>query len=88
MTTTTTFDNKIAILSDLFVQYSGDEQFEDFFSYNDLGLPLAFAIRAGLAKSTDLTEPLINETFDLLLASISLEDTGFSDIGEILGFDE
>ncbi len=35
----TTFENKCDILSDLWMNYRFEKQFEDFVNYNDLGLP-------------------------------------------------
>jgi hypothetical protein len=35
-----TFDNKISILAELWMNYRDDEELQDFIEYNDLGLPL------------------------------------------------
>lgn len=81
----TTFDNKCAILADIFINYKDDEEFADFREYNDLGLPLAYAIDGGIVSKTDKAEIFINETFDLLLAGLSIEeDTGFESIEDLL----
>jgi hypothetical protein len=80
----TTFDNKVAILAKLWLDYRDDEEFTDFIEYNDLGLPLAYAISTNIVKSTPTAEKFINETFDLLLAGLEVEDTGFEDLEEIL----
>ena len=80
----TTFENKCLILSDVWLNYRNDEQFEDFIQYNDMGLPLAYAISEGIVKSTDLAETFVNEAFDLLLAGLDVEDTGFDSLDEVL----
>jgi hypothetical protein len=80
----TTFDNKVAILAELWLDYRDDEEFTDFIEYNDLGLPLAYAISTNIVKSTPTAEKFINETFDLLLAGLEVEDTGFEDLAEVL----
>jgi len=85
MTTTTTFDSKCDILSDLWIQYKGDSQFEDFISYNDLGLPLAYAIATNIIDKTAKSEVLVNETFDLLLQSLNLTDEGFDSLDDLFG---
>lgn len=86
--TTTPFSNKCQILSDLWITYKGDEEFADFIEYSDLGLPLAYAISNDIVKSTDLAENFINETFDLLLAGLGIEDTGFETLDDLLGIAE
>jgi hypothetical protein len=63
--------------------YRDDTNFDDFFSYNDLGLPLAYMVDAGIVKSTDMSNRFIEETFALLLASLEVEDEGFSDLDDI-----
>jgi hypothetical protein len=80
----TTFDNKCLILADIWLNYRYDEQFTDFVEYNDLGLPLAYAISEGIVKNTDVSEGFINETFDLLLAGLDIDDTGFDNLDDVL----
>jgi hypothetical protein len=65
------------------MNYRDDENFDDFISYNDLGLPLAYLLSAGVVKSTEQADKFVNETFDLLLASLEVEDTGFDNIDDI-----
>lgn len=79
----TTSENKANILSELWLGYKTDENFEDFFSYNDLGLPLAYAINNGIVKATEVSNRFINETFALLLASLEVEDEGFEDLDDV-----
>ena len=68
------------------MDYRGDEEFKDFMEYNDLGLPMAYAISTGLVKSLSESELFINETFELLLASLEIEeDTGFESLDDLLG---
>lgn len=81
----TTNENKAFILSDLWMNYRNDEEFKDFCEYNDLGLPLAYAINTGIVNNTDMSAQFINETFDLLLAGLDMEDTGFDHLDDILG---
>lgn len=81
--TETTFQNKCSILSELWMSYRNDINFEEFISYNDLGLPLAYAISSGIAKATDLSDKFIGETFNLLLSSLEVADTGFESLDDI-----
>lgn len=81
----TTFDNKALILADLWMNFRDEDGFADFFEYNDLGLPMAYAIANGIVKSTDKAEAFVNETFLLLLASLGIEeDTGYDNLDDIL----
>ena len=82
--TTTTYENKCLILSDIWLNYRNDTEFVDFIEYNDLGLPLAYAIAEGIVDSTELATNFINETFDLLLAGMDIEDTGFDSLDDVM----
>lgn len=83
----TSFDNKCAILAEIFLDYRDDAEFDDFREYNDIGLPLAYAIHAEIITKTDRAETFINETFDLLLAGLGIdEDTGFGSVRDLLDF--
>lgn len=79
----TTFSNKVNILSELWLNYRDQEEFQDFLEYNDLGLPLAYLIGADVVKSTDMSNRLVEETFALLLAGLGIEDEGFETLDDI-----
>lgn len=83
-TNTTLYSNKVSILSELWMNYRNDVEFQDFIEYNDLGLPLAYAINEGIVKSTDLAEKFIEETFDLFLAGLDTSDEVFETLDEVL----
>jgi hypothetical protein len=79
----TDFQSKVSILAELWMNYRDDQNFEDFFSYNDIGLPLAWLIDSNIVKTTEKANSFIEETFALLLASLEVEDEGFSDLDDI-----
>ena len=81
---TTTIENKEIILAELWMNYKNDPNFEDFISYNDLGLPLAYVMSTGIAKRTDTSNKFIDETFTLLLGALEIEDTGFETLDQML----
>jgi hypothetical protein len=85
--TETTFENQASILSELWVQYKGEEEFEDFFEYNDLGLPLAFAFAQGIVTHTAELEKYIGETWKLFLEGLEVEDTGYESLEDLLDDD-
>lgn len=82
--TSTPYLTKAEILSELWLNYRNDEEFEDFVQYNDLGLPLAYIIANSITATTDMAQRFIEETFDLLLAGLDVEDEGFESLEEIL----
>lgn len=85
----TTFENKTNILADVWLNYRNDEEFQDFIEYNDLGLPLAYAISSGIVTATPRATEFVNETFALLLAGLEIEeDTGFDNLNDLLQLDE
>jgi hypothetical protein len=87
-TATTPYSSKCAILAELWLNYRVDEEFSDFIEYNDLGLPIAYAISNNIVKSMPMAEQFINETFDLLLVGVGIEDTGFESLEDILSLAE
>jgi hypothetical protein len=80
----TTFDNKALILGQLWINYKMEDEWIDFVEYNDLGLPLAFAFAEGIINQTPSLEQYINETWDLLLEGMELDDIGFGDFAELV----
>lgn len=80
----TKFKAKCDILADLWLNYRNDEEFVDFIEYNDLGLPLAYALSEGIVEKTPLAKTFVDETFDLLLAGLGIEDDGYTLFDEML----
>jgi hypothetical protein len=80
----TEFITKAEILADLWMNYRSDEEFLDFIEYNDLGLPLSYAVTSQMIDLKPIGENLINETFDLLLQGLGVEDTGFGNLDDLL----
>jgi hypothetical protein len=81
---TTTFTDKCGILGELWMDYREDEEFTDFIEYNDLGLPLAYMISAGMVgTATPKGEEIVEETFDLFLGAMNIKDTGFDTLDDV-----
>jgi hypothetical protein len=79
----TPFEVKCEILSELWMDYRDDENFDDLFNYGDLAFPLAYAVTNNIIESNESVEKFIIEVFDLLVSSMGLEDTGFEDLDDI-----
>lgn len=84
MADTTPSNIKAEILADLWMDYRDDKEFASFVEYNDLGLPIAYAIANGIVESNPMADNFIDESFRLLLASLGLEDTGFDNLTDVL----
>lgn len=82
--TSTHYSTKLEILSDLWLNYRNDEEFQDFIEYNDIGLPLAYAIGEGIVQSSETAQRFVEETFALLVEAVGLEDTGFESLDDLL----
>ena len=80
-----TFENKITILAELWMNYRDDYDLQDFVEYNDLGLPLAYFLTNEIVLPTEQTHIYINETYDLFIASLQVEDKEWESLDEVLG---
>jgi len=81
----TSFENKCSILSELWLNYREEKDFQDFVKYNDIALPLSFIIAEGIVDNPgEMAESFIDETFSLLLKAVGIEDLGFETLDGIL----
>jgi hypothetical protein len=84
----TTFEAKCNILAELWLNHRDDEEFTDFCEYNDLGLPLAYLLANDIVGTTEQATKFVDETFELLLSGLNLEDSGFEVLADLIGEDE
>ena len=81
----TSFSTKCAILAEIWSSYREDADFDEFVSFNDLGLPLAYLAHKGIVKvTTSEAKEVIEESFVLLLAHFEIEDLGYKSLQELL----
>ncbi len=66
------------------MNYRDDEELKDFIEYNDLGLPLAYFLMNEIVLPTDQSQIYINETYDLLIAALTVEDKEWESLDELL----
>ena len=78
------FENKTTILAELWMNYREDDQIKDFVDYNDLGLPLAYLITNEIVIPTHQAEIYINESYDLLVAALDVEDIEYESLDEMM----
>ena len=78
------FENKTTILAELWMNYRDDDQIKDFIEYNDLGLPLAYLITNEIVIPTNQADIYINESYDLLVAALDVEDLEYESLDEMM----
>lgn len=83
-----TLADKSGILGQLWIEFREDPDFKNFVEYNDIGLPMAYMMAQGLVKeATPLGEQYIEETFDMLIGLLKVEEEEVDELEEIeLGF--
>jgi hypothetical protein len=80
----TDFKSQCNILGQLFYQYKEDKGFADFIEYNDIGLPIAYFVSEGLTTPNEDGMRYVQETWEMFVESLDVEDTGFESLEEIL----
>jgi hypothetical protein len=77
---------KAQILVEFINRYSDEEAFDDFFAYNDLGLPLAVAVFNDLCELNEKGVSALEETYTLFLVELEVEDIykEYNNLDEIL----
>lgn len=66
------FLTRCEILAELWLNHKTDANFIDFVEYNDLGLPIAYAIANNVVEPKPMAETFVNETFDQLCEELGL----------------
>jgi hypothetical protein len=49
-----------------------------------MGLPLAYALSEGIVNGTELSTKFIDETFDLLLSGLDVDDDDWQSLDDLL----
>lgn len=67
-------------------QYLNDEEFEDFFIYNDLGVPMAICYANGMVELKEDGQKLLNETYLELCSLFNAdENANYEDLDDLIG---
>ena len=83
--TNTDFSKKCSILANFWMEYRDEESLGDFFEYNDLGLPLAYAADLDLAKLTTVGEAYVTECWELLCQALEIpDDVKYESLADLL----
>jgi hypothetical protein len=85
----TPFSNKCLILGSLWLNYREDarenEAWSDFFSYNDIGLPMSYMLSEGFVqpKDKEAVEEMIDETWEIFCDYINIDpNEKYENIGD------
>ena len=74
----TPFSDKCRLLATLWFLYRDqevDNNWRGFFSYADVGLPLAYMVDEGLAIITDEGEGMVTDTWEVLCKMMDIDPT-------------
>lgn len=79
-------DNKVKaeIVTDFTKMFAGLEVYQDFFEYNDLGVPLAIAVESDLCELNDKGIEVLDETYSELLKAVGAEPGDYAQLGDII----
>lgn len=85
----TPFSKRCRVLSELYVAFRDEKDmqgFEDFWKYNNIGLPLAWLIDNDIVTEvSELGVSCITETYEMLVVSLGLDpDTEYSGFEQIM----
>ena len=81
--TKTSYPTVCSILAEIWMDYRSDPEFQDFIEYNDLGLPLAYAVSSQIVVSNNVSQEIIQETWGLFLEALGLDDNGWESLEQI-----
>lgn len=76
--------NQANILGEFWISQRNEEQYEEFFAYFDLGLPLAYAYDNDMVEISPEAKEVISETFAGLLEIFGVPDLGYTDLSQLL----
>lgn len=80
----TPFSNRVRLLADFYMEYSGTDEWSDFFAIQDLGIPAAVLLENGAVDLTDTGILFVNESWNALCDALDIDrDGSYEDIEEM-----
>lgn len=76
--------DKAGILVEFITAEFSNPLYEDFFNFNDLGIPLAVAVDADLCVLTDDGKDVLNETYELLCNELGIDNKDYDSYDDML----
>lgn len=78
------FARRAELLGEMWMCYRDDEVFAEFLDYNDIGVPLAYAVSSGLALVSDEGRRMIDESYEMLLTVLGAPDADYEDFDALV----
>lgn len=75
----TPFSDRVRLLTDFYMEYSGTDEWSDFFAIQDLGIPAAVLVWNGAATLTDIGTTFVNESWTALCEVLEIDPDGSYD---------
>lgn len=80
----TPFSNRIRLLTDFYMEYSGTDEWDTFFTIQDLGIPAAVLVWNGGATLTEIGEGFVNESWKALCDALDIDpDAEYQEIEDM-----
>jgi predicted Zn-ribbon and HTH transcriptional regulator len=77
-------EDKAKVLGQIWLRFRSSEAWEEFFEFNDVGLPLAYHFSKGLVDGLSPSgAQVINETFKLFIEPLNLSEDEIKSLPEI-----
>lgn len=83
-----TFENKIAILAEIWETKRDEPLFAELLEWHDFTFPTAWAIKHGLAIPTEPSLVYFGGAYSELLKLLEVDDNLYSDYDELTGTEE
>ncbi len=81
---TTDFSKVCDILGMFYFRFRDTDDLSQFLEFNDVGLPLSYLVSEGLCEISEDGKKYVAETWELFLTSLGIEDTGYTELQEVL----
>lgn len=80
----TPFSDKVRLLCEIYMEYSGDELWDEFFEVEDLGVPAAVLVYNGAATLTDIGKGFVEQSWQSLCLRQSVDpDANYESIEDL-----
>lgn len=76
-------DKAVVLVEFLQVEFT-NSIYDEFFQYNDLGMPLAISVDADLCTLTDEGKKILEETYNLLCDELGIDRKDYASYDDML----
>lgn len=87
MATNTPFGEKCELLQEFYLGYCNDDEWQDFFEVNDVGIPAAYLSMLGMVELTPAGVLAVNESWESLCIALKIDPhLEYTSVDEMMGF--